>query len=147
MRYTVLFCSNTGAKRVKPGQARSGSHARRPTPRRLSVFCSTTLDIRISHAHAEPVFEESGHSANNPTRQAGEVQCLGEMPSVSRATALRPDTHQVRQTQSSVKTLQYALAPGESAVASPIQCNPGWIAQRGLKFAFSKLFDAVCDYS
>ena len=73
--------------------------------------------------------------------------CLGEMPSVSRATALRPDTHQLRQTQSSVKTLQYALAPGESAVASPIQCNPGWIAQRGLKFAFSKLFDAVCDYS
>src|ERR1700730_4168997 len=52
------------------------------------------------------------------------------MPSVSRATALRPDTHQARQTRSSVKTLKYALAPGESAVSSPIQCNPGWIAQR-----------------
>src|ERR1700757_4864887 len=53
MRYTVLFCSKTGAKRVNPGQARSGSHARRPTPRRLSVFCSTTLGIQISNGHAE----------------------------------------------------------------------------------------------
>src|SRR5262250_1831819 len=53
MRYTVLFCSKTGAKRVNPGQARSGSHARRPTPRRLSVFCSTILDIRISNYDAE----------------------------------------------------------------------------------------------
>jgi hypothetical protein len=62
----------------------------------LSVFCSITLDIRLSNAHAEPVVGEIGHSANNPTRQAGEVQCLGEMPWVSRATALRPDPHQVR---------------------------------------------------
>src|ERR1700751_567477 len=99
MRYTVLFCSKTGAKRVKPGQARSGSHARRPTPRRLSVLCSTTLDIRISNAHAEPVVAEIGHSANNPTRQAGEVQCLGEMPWVSRATAPRPDAYQVSETR------------------------------------------------
>jgi hypothetical protein len=38
------------------------------------------LDIRISNAHAEPVVAEIEHSANNPTRQAGEVQCLGEMP-------------------------------------------------------------------
>src|SRR5215471_17964566 len=104
MRYTVLFCSNTGAKRVKPGQARSESHARRPTPRRLSVFCSTTLDIRISNAYAEPVVAEDGHFANNPTRQAGEVQCLGQMPWVSRATALRPDPHQLRQTRSSVNS-------------------------------------------
>src|SRR5215471_14337138 len=50
MRYTVLFCSKRGVKRVNPGQARSGSHARRPTPRRFSVFCSTILDIRISNS-------------------------------------------------------------------------------------------------
>src|ERR1700738_853221 len=77
MRYTVLFCSKTGAKRVNPGQARSGSHARRPTPRRLSVFFSTTLDIRISHAHAEPVFEESGHSAKNLDPASGRSAVLG----------------------------------------------------------------------
>jgi hypothetical protein len=39
------------------------------------------------------------------TRPAGEVQCLGEMPWVSRATALWPDAHQVRQTQPWVKSL------------------------------------------
>src|SRR5215471_5777450 len=50
MRYTVLFCSKRGVKRVNPGQARSGSHARRPIPRRLSVFCSTILGIRISNS-------------------------------------------------------------------------------------------------
>src|SRR4029077_4753030 len=104
MRYTVLFCSKTGAKSVNPGKARSGSHARRPTPRRLSVFRSTTLDIRNSNAHAEPVVAEIVHSANNPTRQAGDGQCLGEMPWVSRATALRPDPHQLGQTRSSVKS-------------------------------------------
>src|SRR6266436_1575983 len=111
MRYTVLFCSKTGAKRVNPGQARSGSHARRPTPRRLSVFCSTTLDIRLSNAHAEPVFAKNGHSANSP-RQAGEVQCLGEMPWASRATALRPDPHQVRKTRSGSIALRDGLAEG-----------------------------------
>src|SRR5215813_10399291 len=50
MRYTVLFCSKRGVKRVNPGQARSGLHARKPIPRRLSVFCSTTLDMRISNS-------------------------------------------------------------------------------------------------
>src|SRR6516165_4622724 len=104
MRYTVLFCSKRGVKRVNPGQARSGLHARKPTPRRLSVFCSTTLDISISNAHAESVFAENAHFAKNPTRPAGEVQCLGDMPWVSRATALRPDAHQVRQTRSWVNS-------------------------------------------
>src|SRR5262252_9554703 len=33
-----------GEKRVNPGDARSGLSARRPTPRRLVVFCSTTVD-------------------------------------------------------------------------------------------------------
>src|SRR5271165_2063771 len=112
MRYTVLFCSKTGAKRVNPGQARSGSHTRRPTPRRLSVFCSTTLGIQISNGHAEPVFAKNGHSANSPIRQAGEVQCLGEMPSPGRVTALRTDPHQVSKTGSGSIALRDGLAEG-----------------------------------
>src|SRR5438128_8046687 len=41
MRYTVLLSTKRGANRVKPGKARPESHALRPTPRRLRVFCST----------------------------------------------------------------------------------------------------------
>src|SRR5262249_4914485 len=45
MRYTFLFCTKCGANSVNPGKARSGSHARNPTPRRLRVFCSTAAII------------------------------------------------------------------------------------------------------
>ena len=52
-------------------------------------------------------------SANNPIRQSGEVQCLGETPRVSWATALRPDAHQVRLTRSWVNRLiGMGRAPG-----------------------------------
>src|SRR6267378_7614796 len=43
MRYTVLLSTKRGANRVNPGQARSGSNAFIPTPRRLRVFCSTAV--------------------------------------------------------------------------------------------------------
>jgi hypothetical protein len=59
----------------------------------LSVFCSTTLDIGISNAHAQSIFAEIGHSQKNPIRAAGEVQYVGERPWISRATVLRPDAH------------------------------------------------------
>src|SRR6516164_5140024 len=111
MRYTALFCSKRGVKRLNPGHARSGLHARRPTPRRLSVFCSTTLDIRISNARAKPVFGKKWTFRQHPTRQAGEVQCLGVMPWVSRATALRPDAHQVRLTRSWVNSPSVRAEP------------------------------------
>jgi len=38
------------SKKGKPGHARSGLYPRKPTPRRLSVFCWTTLDIGISNS-------------------------------------------------------------------------------------------------
>ena len=77
MRYTVLFCSKRGVKRVNRGQARSGLHARKPTPRRSSVFCSTTLDIRISNAHGESVFAEIAHFAKKPDPASGRSAVLG----------------------------------------------------------------------
>src|SRR5262245_20068478 len=40
MRYTVLLSTKRGANRVNPGNARSGSDAINPMPRRLRVFCS-----------------------------------------------------------------------------------------------------------
>src|SRR5262245_39225808 len=42
MRYTLLFSTKCGAKSVNPANARLGSHARKPTPRRLRVFCSNS---------------------------------------------------------------------------------------------------------
>src|SRR5262249_33804923 len=42
MRYTVLLSTKCGAKSVNPANARFGSHARKPTPRRLRVFCSNS---------------------------------------------------------------------------------------------------------
>src|SRR5215470_10259519 len=37
----------SGEKRVNPGNARSGLTARKPTPRRLVVFCSTAVEASL----------------------------------------------------------------------------------------------------
>ena len=143
MRYTVLFCSKTGAKSVKPGQARSGSHARRPTPRRLSVFYSTILNIRISHTHAKPAFAKNRHSANNRPRQAGAVQCLNEMP-LDKPGDCAPARRSSARTNSVVSQEPInALSDQEPAVVGTIPCNPNR-SRSGLKSSVPASFSMPC---
>src|SRR5215831_8917327 len=55
MRYTVLLSTKCGAKSVNPANARFGSHARKPTPRRLRVFCSNSGIAWLPPMAAEPM--------------------------------------------------------------------------------------------
>src|SRR5262245_18998448 len=82
-----------------------------------------------------------------PTRQAGEVQSLGEMPWASRATALRPDPRQVRRTRSWVKSPPHTRW---ERVSQPSQARYGAArvdcAARIEVLPSGGLLDVVCDY-
>jgi hypothetical protein len=61
-----------------------------------------------------PVLEDFGEIKTSPkasARRAGNEQCLGDMPWISRATAIKPDAAYVLQIHERVKFLLLTLNP------------------------------------